>query len=434
MRGVKYVLGLMVLFIVLSVLSVQAVDRTEIVYKIPITGEIDRGLVYLVKKGISEAEAEGADLLIFEIDTFGGYVDSAIEIKDLIYNSRIKTLTFVKGRAWSAGALITLAGDIVAMVPGSSIGAAETRPKEEKYISALRKEFKATAESRGRYPEIAAAMVDSDLEIEGLIAAGKLLTLTADEAVTHNMAEYKVGNLTELYDIMDFSPARILSVQVSSAEKLARFIINPNISTVLLTIGLIALIAETFIMGWGIAGTAGLLSLGLVFSSYIYLGVAGWGVVVLLVVGLVLLALEVFVVPGFGITGISGILAILASFYFLFPTPTTALFAVATVLILSIAAAIVILKLFGGSQFWQRISLGESQTKDLGYIAQYDKKEYLGKTAYTLTPLRPAGLIEIDAKRLDVVSDGGFIDKDVKVKIIKITGNRVVVKQIKEDE
>lgn len=430
-RGVLIYI-LIVFFIFTSSFIYQA-SADGVVYKIPITGEIDPGLVNLVERGIIEAEENEAELIIFEIDTLGGLVDSAIKIKDLIFETHLPTISFVSGRAWSAGALITLASERVAMAPGSSIGAAETRPKEEKYISALRKEFKATAEKRGKNAELAAAMVDADIEIEGITSSGKLLTLTVDEAMKNNISDYKVNNITELFTIIGLDEGEVVEIEPTSVERFARIATRPTISAILLTVGFIALIFEALTLGWGVGGTIGLISLGLFFSAYIINGAASWGLVVLFLVGLVLLALEIFVVPGFGVTGIGGFVAIFTSLFFFFPTAEIALTVLATVLILSIAATVVIIKFFGGSRIWKHISLGESQTKDRGYVAHYGKKDLLGKKGRSLTPLRPAGVVEIDGERLDVVSEGNFIDKGKIVEVIKISGNRIVVKKENEE-
>lgn len=417
------------LFILITVCQLVLAETSGLVYTIPITGEIDPGLVKLVERGISEAEDAGADLIVFEVDTFGGFVDSAIKIRDKILELKVPNFTYVSGRAWSAGALITLAGEKIAMKPGSSIGAAETRPKEEKYISALRKEFKSTAETRGKNPDLAAAMVDADIEIEGIINKGKLLTLTAEEAVENNITDIIVNNIDDIFKNIGFTPARVVNIEMTLAEKAARIIINPVVSSLLITVGIIALLIEVFIMGFGISGIIGLISLGLVFTSHIYYGEATWGILALFVLGLVLMALEVFVIPGFGLAGIGGLIAIFASIYLLFPTTEIALSAMAMIILISVAAVGVLIKLFGVSPLWKKISLNESQTAESGYVAQQSKKELLGKQALTITPLRPAGIAEIEGVRVDVVSEGGFIDKDQPVKVIEISGNRIVVKK-----
>jgi membrane-bound serine protease (ClpP class) len=418
-----------------SLLLLKAEARpSDLVYQIPIQGTVNPGMLKLVKKGIAEAEAAGADVIIFKIDTYGGLVDSGIKVKDAIFATKIPTVTYVANRAWSAGALIALSGEKLVMLPGSSMGAAETRPNEEKYISALRKEFKATAERRAKNSDLAAAMVDKDIKVEGIIAKDKLLTLTAQEALEHGMADLLVDDFKGLLKKLDLSEAKVVKVEATTAEKLARVVTNPNVSILLLTIGFIALVFEALAPGFGVGGTIGLVSLGLFFSGYIINGVASWGLVILFLVGIILMVLEIFVVPGFGVTGIGGLLAIFASLYFLFPTPDIALMVLATVFILSVIGTVIIVRVFGTSKLWHRISLEESQTKDLGYIAAPKDIAILGKAGYTLTTLRPAGIVEVDGDRFDVVSEGGFIAKGEEVEIIKVEGSRVVVRAVKSKE
>ncbi|MFW5992193.1 MAG: ATP-dependent Clp protease proteolytic subunit, partial [Halanaerobiaceae bacterium] len=217
-------ISMLTILLIISFTVQLAADGPELVYRIPVTGNIDNGLFRFVERGVAAAEGDGADLIVFEIDTYGGYVDPAIKIRDLILSTELPTVTFVSGRAWSAGALIALAGEELFMVPGSSMGAAETRPDDEKYISALRKEFKATAETRGKNSELAVAMVDADLEIEGMIVSGKLLTLTAREAVDNNMADDMVAAIPTLFEKLEGQPGQIVEIDMTLAEKAARYI------------------------------------------------------------------------------------------------------------------------------------------------------------------------------------------------------------------
>jgi len=431
----KFIKTRLFLLVIIACLYIPTatVFAADTVYKLPVKGKIDPGLVNLIDKGITEAENMGVRTVILEIDTYGGLVDSAVKIRDSILQTDLETVTFVSGRAWSAGALIALAGEKLFMVEGGSIGAAETRPKEEKYISALRKEFKATAETRDRNPEIAAAMVDSDIVIEGLSKKGKLLTLTAKEAKENNITDFLVADFSALLVELGISDSEILTRELTSTEKLARFVTRPTVSAILLTIGFVALIFEALAPGFGVGGTIGILTLSLFFSGYIINGLASWGLVVLFLAGIILILLEIFVVPGFGITGIGGLIAVLGSLYFTFPTPQIALSILAAVMVLSILSAIILIKVFGGSRFWKNISLGESQTTDSGYIAHIDKSDLPGTRGKTLTPLRPAGIVLINGERIDVVSEGGYIDKDKAIEIVSVSGSRVVVREIKKE-
>ncbi|MDZ7672091.1 MAG: NfeD family protein [Halanaerobiales bacterium] len=422
------------LVLIILLLFTFNLNAQDIVYQIPIEGDIDQAMFSFFQRGFNQAEENNADIIIIKIDTYGGYVDPAIKIKDIILNSDTKTVTFVSNRAWSAGALIAISGEQMIMQRGSSIGAAETRPNEEKYISALRKEFKSTAEARNKNPELAAAMVDVDIEIEGIIEKEKLLTLTAEEAVDNNISDYMVDNTEGLYQYLNISGNQVNVLKLTTSEKFAKVVTNPYISTFLLIIGFSALIFELLVPGFGFGGTIGLISLGMFFSGYVINGIASWGIILLFLVGLLLILLEVFVVPGFGITGIGGIASILISLYFLFPTPQIAINIIATTLIATIVATYFIAKYFESSKIWSKISLGTSQTIEVGYVASIGNKKVIGKKGITVTPLRPAGIAEIEGKRVDVVSEGGFIDKEEKIKVIDVRGSKVLVQAYKEGE
>jgi membrane-bound serine protease (ClpP class) len=422
------------LVFIIMILFTFSLNAQGIVYQIPIQGNIDQAMFSFFDKSFDEAIENGADKIVINIDTYGGYIDPAIRIKDIIINSDIETITYVSNRAWSAGALIALAGEELVMKEGSSIGAAETRPNEEKYISALRNEFKATAEVRSRNAKIAEAMVDVDVAIEGVIEEGKLLTLTAGEAKNNNISNVLVNTDQEFYSYLGISKEAVNIIEPQTIDRFVQVVTNPYISTFLLIIGFSALIFELLVPGFGVGGTVGLMSLGLFFSGYVINGVASWGIIVLFLVGLLLIILEAFVVPGFGITGIGGMISIFVSLYFIFPTPQIAINIMATTLIATVILTFIIGKYFGSSKAWSRISLGTSQTSDIGYVASNDKKEIINKTGMTKTPLRPAGIAEIDNNRVDVVSEGGFIDKGEKIIVIDVKGSKVLVKSYKEGE
>lgn len=422
------------LVLIIIILFSFSINAQDIVYQIPIQGNIDQAMFSFFNRSFDEAVENGADKIIINIDTYGGFTDPAIRIKDVIINSKVETITYVSNRAWSAGALIALAGEELVMKQGSSIGAAETRPNEEKYISALRNEFKATAEARSRNSDIAEAMVDVDVSIQGLIEEGKLLTLTAEEAEDNNISNVLVNSDEEFYNNIGVSKQKVNVSEPQTIDRFVQVVTNPYISTLLLIVGFSALIFELLVPGFGVGGTVGLMSLGLFFSGYVINGVASWGIIVLFLVGLLLIILEAFVVPGFGITGIGGMISIFVSLYFLFPTPQIAINIMATTLLATVILTFIIGKYFGNSKAWSRISLGTSQTSDIGYVASTDKKDIINKTGITKTPLRPAGIAEIDNNRVDVVSEGGFIDKGEKIIVIDVKGSKILVKAYNEGE
>ncbi len=426
----KYFLGIVFGILFIFILAAPVSAR---VYFIPLHGDVDPGMSTFLSRGLEEALENQAELVIVDVDTYGGLVDSGISIRDQLVNYPGEIVAYISNRAWSAGTLVALGADRIYMSEGSSMGAAETRPYDEKYISALRSEFAATAERRGRDPEIAAAMVDADIEIEDVIESGKLLSLTSSRAEELGFADGRFANFDEFLGYLGYSEADLTRIEKTGLESFAGLITNPFVSVFLLSLGIIALIGEALIPGFGVSGTIGVASLALFFSGYLIQGYAGMGLVVLFLAGLLLIAIEIFVIPGFGFTGITGIAAIFASLFFIFPDSSMAWTIMASVLVFSTIGTIVLIKFFGTSYFWRRISLGESLTTETGYVSSKDYKDLVGETGRTVSTLRPAGIADFDGERVDVVSEGGYIEADTIVIAIKVEGRRVIVKPKKEE-
>ena len=303
-----------------------ATPARPVVYVAPIRGMIDLGLVPYVDRVLAEAASAGAAAIILQIDTFGGRVDAAVQIRDSLLRSPLRTVAFVDKRAISAGALISLAATTIAMAEGGTIGAATpvmagapgaaAPPVTEKTVSYMRKEFRATAEHRGRPPLLAEAMVDTDVEILEVIAKGKLLTLTTEEALTLKVADLRAADLPALLAALDLAGAEVRQAGETWAENLVRFLTHPIVSSLLMTMGLLGIMIEIRTPGFGVPGTVGIASLGLFFWGHYLARLAGWEVLLLLGIGLALLGVELFVLPGFGVTGFLGIGAILGGLTF----------------------------------------------------------------------------------------------------------------------
>ncbi|WP_420795037.1 NfeD family protein [Halanaerobium hydrogeniformans] len=426
----KKVLIFLILFLIIITIFSSAERASASIYHIQLEGEINIAQYSFINDALTKAEAEGAEEFIIEINSLGGYVDPALRIRDRIFNSPLRIITFVNGRAWSAAALLALTGDEIYISSGSSIGAAETRPQEEKYISALRKEFAATAERTGRNGQIAEAMVDSDLEIESIIEREKLLTLTAREAVELGMADFIAENLNELSELKSIRTEEIIRIERSSLHNIIALITNPYISALLLVVAFSALIFEALTPGFAVGGTIGILSLLIFFAGHILTGAIGMGMLILFMIGIILIFFEIFVIPGFGVAGISGITAVLISLFFVFPNRTIALNVLLGVMFFTLLIAFIMIKKLGTSRFWNKISLEKSSE---GYYSSSDKKDYVGRKAVTITKLRPAGTIEIDNSRVDAVSEGGFIEKNSTVEVVSVSGSRIVVREIEEE-
>lgn len=421
---------LILLTMLLLIAPATQAAPSDLVYLVKVEGEIDTGLAQYIDKMLDEAEDMGARAVILEINTFGGFVDSGVAIRDRLLDSTVETVAFVKDRAWSAGALIALACDKIYMTPESSMGAAETVPNEEKYVSAFRKEFKATAERQGRNPDIAAAMVDKDIEIPNVIERGKLLTLTGTEAIKLKMADGEATTLKSVLAALGAEDGTVRTAEMSPVHRFARFITNPYIGALLITIGFIGIAVEAMTLGWGVGGTIGVLALAVFFSGNLLVGNTNWGLILLFAAGMVLLGIELILIPGFGVTGITGIGLILTSLFLTFENAVVGMYAISFALILTIVAVVFLFRFIGKSEAWSRIALKTTQTKESGYLAPIVRWELMGKEGVAMTTLRPTGTALIDDERVDVVSEGAYISQGNKIKVVKIEGTRIVVREI----
>jgi membrane-bound serine protease (ClpP class) len=314
---------------------------------------------------------------------------------------------------------------------------APAQPVEEKTVSYVRKEFSATAESRKRPPLIAEAMVDADVEIPDVIEKGKLLTLTTDEAVKHKVADFRADSLAAVLERLELVGAELRHATPNWAENLVRFLTHPIVSSLMITIGMLGIILELRTPGFGIPGILGVSSLALFFWGHWLVQLAGWEELLLVLGGLVLLAVELFVIPGFGVTGILGIIALLggmslslvgagASWEFIMRAVARVVFS----LLAALVGSLVLLKFLPRLPFGRRLILETGLSAEQGWAsAPETDKRWQGKTGRAVSPLRTAGIAEIDGERVDVVSDGEFIESGAPIMVTRIDGNRIVVRR-----
>lgn len=422
-------------------------QQTPVIYVAPIEGIIDLGLAPFVQRVLNEATEAKAAAVVLDINTFGGRVDAAVVIRDALLNARVQTVAFINKRAISAGALISLAANKIAMADGGTIGAAtpvqmgqpgaEAQPVAEKIVSYVRKEFSATAEARKRPRQIAEAMVDSDVVIPGLIEKGKLLTLTTEEALKHKVADFRAETIENVLKQLGLPGAEVRGASPNWAEELVRFLTHPVVSSLLMTVGMLGIILEIRTPGFGVPGALGIACLGLFFWGHWLVQLAGWEELLLIGSGLVLLALEIFVIPGFGIAGILGICALLAGLSLsmigggatwedILMTSARVVFS----LLFALLASLVMLRYLPRLPFGRRLILETGLPAGQGYAsAPEGDKNWLEKVGTALSPLRPAGIAEIDGERVDVVSDGEFIESGSPIMVIRVDGNRIVVRR-----
>ncbi|MDQ3352760.1 MAG: hypothetical protein M3501_12445, partial [Actinomycetota bacterium] len=286
------------------------------VYAMRITGTIDLGLAPYVDRVVVAAEDAGAVAIIIEIDTPGGRLDAVIQMRDTIIDTDVRTVALVDATAYSAGALVAISSDEIYMTPGAVLGAATPvlggtgEVADEKTISAVRAAFESAAEENGRDPRVAAAMVDTRVEIDGLVTGEELLTLTLSEAIEFGYAEGVVANRDALLVELGLDDNELVVTSLSFAEQLVRFLTNPLLAGLLLLGGFLLIVGDFFSGGLGIAALGGLVLLAVFFWGHLLAGLAGWEDIALVLVGIALIAVEVFVLPGFGVAGILGLIAL----------------------------------------------------------------------------------------------------------------------------
>ncbi len=425
-----------------------AQDKRPVVYVAPIEGIIDLGLAPFVQRILDEATDAGAAAVILEINTFGGRVDAAVQVRDALLNARVRTIAFVNKRAISAGALIGLAAENLVMSGGGTIGAAtpvqmggsgtQAQPVSEKTVSYVRKEFRATAESRKRPPLLAEAMVDADVEIPGVIEKGKLLTLTTEEALEHKLIDFRADTIESALQQLGLGAAELRRASPNWAENLVRLLTHPVVSSLLITIGMLGIIVELRTPGFGVPGGLGMTSLALFFWGHWLVQLAGWEELLLALAGVILLVLEVFVIPGFGIAGVLGIAALLAGLILSVvgagATSEVILEAALRVvfsLLVAIVASLAILRFLPRLPFGRRLVLAADLGTGHAHGSAPDGDlRWLGKKGQASSPLRPAGIAEIGGERVDVVSEGELIDAGQFVEVTRVEGNRIVVRQV----
>jgi membrane-bound serine protease (ClpP class) len=408
------------------------------VYVIPVVNEIETGLSVSLHRAFDEAEQRAALAIVLDIDTLGGRIDAALEIGEQIRSSKVPVIAYVRGKAISAGAYIALNAKHIAMSPGSTIGAAEARTAsgeetDPKINAVWRSEMVAAAEATGRNTQIAAGMVDRNLEIPGLKVKGELLSLTAQEAVKQKIADGTFQSLNDVLAHYGYQGADVFEYQPSVSEKIARFVTKPAVIPILLIIGLLGLTVELLIPGHLFPGLVGAASLGLYFFGHMVAGFAGWESVILFVVGLILMIAEIFV-TGFGIIGGLGVLALGAGVVMAAYDTTYGLKAMLLAIIIAVIAGIVIFKYFGHLGMWNRLILSDRQEKAAGYVPTRNYRHMMYQIGRTITPLRPSGTAVFHGQRFDVVSEGAFIPVDTEVQIVLVEGTRIVVRETDKRE
>ena len=438
-----------IIHIVILLSCTASLVQAQTVYhvNIKLEGMIDPGVAAFMERVIEDAEADEVDAIVFEIDTFGGRVDAATVIRDAILDANALTIAFVNKRAISAGALISLACDKIVMTQASTMGA--TTPVDgsgtkgsDKTVSYMRAEMRATAERTGRDVKIAEAMVDERIDVPGLSAeAGRPATLTTEQALNYQIADETAETLIDLLKIYDLGDAEIVEIELNWAEHVLRILTNPVVTSILLAVAMFGLISEVRTPGWGIGGTLSLVALGLFFGSHLIVHLAEWQELGLFAVGLALLILEVVAIPGFGLVGLAGVGAMLASLvmtqlgdYQLWSIDEIAVVSgrLAASMIGAIVLSVVLLRSLSKFAAFNRLVLQSETPAADGYVSSSREHDVdlEGSEGVSVSDLRPAGIGLIAGERIDVMTDGEFIEAQRAIVVVEARGSRVVVKAL----
>lgn len=449
----KYVFLLAVLLLSLPQISLSFQQDTlstakQKVYTFKIDDNIDPRMNRKVRLALEDAQKQDADMIIIEMDTYGGAVDDADDIRTMILESETPIHVWINKDAASAGALISIACDSIYMAPGASIGAAtvvmggggEAAP--DKYQSYMRSMMRSTAEAKGRDPKIAEAMVDQNLEIEGISEKGSVITFSVSEAIENGFCEGEIDSITEVVEKQGVENFEILEYSESGVEKVIAIFLNPAVSGFLILVIFAGIYFEIQTPGVGFPLAASLTAMILYFIPYYLTGLAQNWEIAVFVVGCILLLVEIFVIPGFGIFGILGIVGILTgltlgmipndAFDFTF-VPSGDLFVALLTVILAAIAAISLIFVFAPKvnqwKAFSSISLATTQQRTDGYTSTSYADSLLDKEGITHTRLMPSGKIIIEDEVYDAYSRGEFIDKGEKIKVISTEGTSLKVKK-----
>ncbi len=439
-------------------------DSTTIV-TIDMNEEISPGLWRKTQKAFEYAKQNNADYIIIHMNTYGGMVVSADSIRTLILNCKIPVYVFIDNNAASAGALISIACDKIYMRPGGNIGAATVvnqtgQQMPDKYQSYMRSTMRATAEAQGkdtivsgkdttyvwkRNPAIAEAMVDPDVAVAGIIDTGKVITFTTLEAQQYGFCDGVAENIQEIIEKEALNPAIIKKYTPSGMDIIIGILVNPALQSILIMVIFGGIYFELQSPGVGFPLAAAILAATIYFAPLYLEGIAENWEIALFIVGIILIGVEIFALPGFGVAGISGLflavtglsLAMVDNIDFKTEGLSIAgeaifkslLLVLGSLSVSFIASLYLSKKFFDSSFFSGKLTLATAQTTSEGYIGiDSHIKEMTGKKGITLTILRPSGIVVIDGESYDAKAEYGYIEPNTPIEVVRSeTGQLYVV-------
>ncbi len=473
MRLIFKLLDFIALLIISLSLNSQNIDtnktitanKKQLVYQFNIHQDIGPAIWRQTQQAFDEANELNADIIIINMNTYGGLVNDADSIRTKILNCKIPVYVFINNNAASAGALISIACDRIYMRKGANIGAATVvdqsgQPVPDKYQSFMRSTMRSTAEAHGydtlinnndtikkwhRDPRIAEAMVDPMIFIEGIIDSGKVLTFTTSEAIKHGYCEGTAENIQEVIDMAGITNYEIKQYEASAIESIIAFFVNPIIHGLLIMIIIGGIYFELQTPGIGFPIGAAIIATVLYFAPLYLEGLAENWEIIIFFIGLILLLLEIFVIPGFGVAGVTGIifvvmglsLSMIDNVVFDFRNPEIAVKTILkslTITSISIAVSFVLSIYLSKEIFTSKklkIALYSTQEANEGFVGiDLKQKTLIGKTGVVVTMLRLSGKVEIDGEIYDAMSLTSFINKGDKVKVIRDEAGQVYVRKI----
>lgn len=436
-------------FALLLCTIINTYGQQKIVYVYEIHDEIGPAMSRLTESAVKEAEEKKASYILIDMDTYGGMVDDADKIRTALLHTKIPTIVFIRNNAASAGALISIACDSIYMTPGSTIGAASVVNQDgeimpEKYQSYMRKKMRSTAEETGRNPLIAEGMTDIDLEIDSVKQKGKIITFSVSEAIKNGYCNGEVEKPEDILPLLKGGPYVLEKHHKGVTESIVLWLVNPAVSGLLLLLIFGGIYFEFKAPGTLFPIAVSIIAAAIYFAPLYLEGLAERWEILIFAVGVILLLIEIFVIPGFGITGITGIILIITGltlalvrnvdFDFTF-VPKGSLSLSFLMVVVAMATPLVFLIAFGqkifSSQFFTRVSAqAEMKTADGYSVRDNSMLAMVGQPAVAATDLRPAGKIDIAGERYDASSDGTYILKGATVRIVAVRSKYLVVEQV----
>lgn len=445
-KTTKYILGILFICLMSCIHSFG-----QSVYSVPIKEDIGPNAWRTMKNAIKQAKQNKSEYLLIDLNTYGGALNFADSIRSSLLNDNgFKTIVYVNNNAASAGALISLAADYIYMHSGASLGAASVVNQNgeilpEKYQSYMRGLMRATAEAKGRDAKVAEAFVDPAISIPALKEDGKLLTLTASEAVKIGLAKKEIKNKAEIFPDLNIEKPSVTEHQITWVDHLIALLINPLVSGFLI-MGIIGgIYFELQTPGIGFALVVALICGALFFAPLYLQGLADNWEIAIFVLGVILLVLEIFVIPGFGVAGIAGIILVLcglafsmvANDYFDFKLTQPGLLMNSFIIVIgAMILTIVLMEIFGKnvlqSPTFKKLVLEDEQKATEGYTSSVAKPNLINKVGVTKTVLRPGGKIEIDNVWYDAVALDSYIDVGEEVYVEKHENYNLFVRKLSE--